>query len=168
MSGMPIPVEGRLWGKVQKTESCWIWQGHVTKKETGKNHGQIRFKGRLHLVHRVSWELHNGPIPLGMNVLHRCDNPPCVRPDHLFLGTVADNNRDAAIKGRIHRPRGIANAHAKLNDDIARRILEMTNEGLKPAEIGKLLGIHKGTVRGVSTRQRWKHVTLAGKEGNRG
>jgi len=71
---------------------------------TGARHrfgyGDLRIGGKLYRAHRLAWEREHGPIPAGMSVLHRCDNPPCYNVDHLFLGTQADNNRDMAAKGR--------------------------------------------------------------------
>jgi len=75
-------------------------------------------------THRVSWELHYGPIPKGMSVLHKCDNPPCVRPDHLFLGTQQDNLQDMRNKGRHRWGLGERHAHAKLTTEI---VLENTS-----------------------------------------
>lgn len=92
-----ISLADRFWAKVRKTNSCWLWTG----TGTGKGHGELWQAGRMVLAHRISWELHFGPIPLGMGVLHKCDNPPCVRPDHLFLGTQTDNIKDAKRKGRL-------------------------------------------------------------------
>ena len=93
------PLTARFWSRVEFSPHCWVWVGPTNDK----GYGQIRVGGRgsrCLLVHRLSWELHYGPIPPGMCVLHHCDNPPCVRPDHLFLGTLADNNRDMYRKGR--------------------------------------------------------------------
>lgn len=89
----------RYWSKVLKTEGCWIW----TASKTKAGYGQIQIRALSHMpihAHRMAWELRNGPIPKGMHVLHRCDNPSCVNPDHLFLGTQSDNNRDRLEKGR--------------------------------------------------------------------
>ena len=85
-----------FWDQVTKSDGCWTFAAHLS------GHGYRSFRGRP--AHRVAWELSNGPIPDGMNVLHKCDNPPCVRPTHLFLGTHADNMRDAKEKGRMKAP----------------------------------------------------------------
>jgi hypothetical protein len=91
-------TEKDFWERVDKDTSptgCWLWTG-------GKNHGygRISFNGKNFLAPRIAWEFTNGPIPDGLDVLHRCDNPPCVRPDHLFLGTLKDNYDDMVQKGR--------------------------------------------------------------------
>lgn len=90
----------RFWGKVRKTDTCWIWTGARTSKKGKSRYGNISFQGKRWLAHRFSWMIHNGKINKNMCVLHHCDNPPCINPDHLFLGTIADNNHDAIKKGR--------------------------------------------------------------------
>ena len=95
-----IPPEKRFWMQVHKSSGCWVWVGN----RIPQGYGTIGVGGKPVRAHRYSWELHNGPIPDGLFVLHRCDNPPCVRPDHLFLGTALDNSRDCVDKGR-HRGR---------------------------------------------------------------
>jgi len=94
-------TETEFWKRVKKTDGCWLWTGG-----TCLGYGKCLKPGtdpklRIQVkAHRVSWELANGPIPAGLCVLHRCDNPPCVSPEHLFLGTLADNRADCVAKGR--------------------------------------------------------------------
>ena len=94
-----IPLAVRFWAKVQKTDGCWLWTGGL--KVAGYGGFYTDRRGRSVLAHRVAWELTNGPIPEGLDCLHTCDTPSCVRPDHLFLGTHADNMQDAARKGKF-------------------------------------------------------------------
>jgi len=98
-SGRPEPIEIRFWYYVIKhDDGCWEWTGGTQKP----GYGKLGAGGgdNAAYAHRVSWEIHYGPIPEGMRVLHRCDNPPCTRPDHLFLGTQTDNMKDMWAKGR--------------------------------------------------------------------
>jgi len=98
----------RFWAKVNKNGPtpehalgpCWVWTG--ARSQFG--YGNLTTNGKQENAHRVSWEIHFGPIPDGIRVLHACDNPPCVRPFHLFLGTQKDNNRDREAKGRGNHP----------------------------------------------------------------
>lgn len=97
-------VAERFWEKVAKGEGCWTWTGSKVHVD---GYGQFRLRGRrgrLVLAHRFSFELENGPIPDGLEVCHRCDNRPCVRPEHLFIGTRSDNMKDCALKGRNFSP----------------------------------------------------------------
>lgn len=102
-NSLRTPIEPRFWAKVNKTQTCWLWTASCTGQ---LNHGQftLRRDGKQQHIyaHRFSWELANGPIPDGLWVLHHCDVPHCVNPDHLFLGDHTANMRDASVKGRLH------------------------------------------------------------------
>lgn len=96
----PRPLEQRFWPKVQKSDGCWLW---IAGGDGSTGYGRIREGSKTKptlLAHRVAWELTFGPIPDDLWVLHKCDTPRCVRPDHLFLGTSGENNNDMAAKGR--------------------------------------------------------------------
>lgn len=133
-------VEERFWAKVDKAgpNGCWLWLG--TCGEYG--HGQVSIgNSRRTATSRVSWELHHGKIPTGMVVCHKCDNPPCVNPAHLFLGTLKDNSEDCVRKGRIAR------SHAKLSHEQKAEVKRMLIEGITNRIIAESLGIHRKTVR---------------------
>ena len=99
MARAAVPLDVAFWAKVEKRTGtdCWKWLGDPSRA----GYGSLRVGGRNRLAHRVSYVLANGPIPSGMLVCHRCDNPSCVNPAHLFLGTHGDNTRDAIQKGRL-------------------------------------------------------------------
>jgi hypothetical protein len=102
-------IDRRLWDRAcpEPNTGCWLWTGSVIEDGYGRLKGHTR---ALVLAHRFAWEATFGPIPDGFQVLHECDTPPCINPDHLFLGTHTDNMRDMSAKGRSHelRPKRIA------------------------------------------------------------
>ena len=99
LPGGSRPVTYRLNSRLDRSdpEACWPYQGGHSQRS---GHKQIWCEGGMRHVHRVAWEMAHGPIPEGLCVLHRCDNPPCCNPAHLWLGTIADNNADRDRKGR--------------------------------------------------------------------
>lgn len=90
----------RFWSHVAKGDGCWEWQSVRKSHYKRLEYGIFYVGGRKRFAHRTAWELEHGPIPTGLCVLHCCDNPPCVRPDHLKLGTIKENNRDRSERGR--------------------------------------------------------------------
>ena len=146
----------RFWAKVRKSPQCWEWQ--AVKSSSG--HGMFWLDGKMRLAHRVSWEMSKSAIPPGLCVLHRCDNPPCVNPAHLFLGTVGDNNADRASKGRTRNGgrQGVKNQMAKLNPRKVRQIRNHLARGTPQRAIAKLFGVRQGVVCGINLRKYWGHV----------
>ena len=148
------PVSERLWRRVVKRDDgCWEWQG----KRGGIGYGHIKDDGgATRMAHRVSWELVNGPVPDGMILCHTCDNPPCVNPDHLFLGTHAANAADRNRKGRDAH--GERHPHALLNEALVIEIRRAVNSGERQADVARRLGFATSTISGVVKRHSWKHV----------
>ncbi len=143
----------RLWSLVKKAEgdACWEYQGMLNDR----GYGCFTMKGRKVQAHRVAWELANGPIPkdgVELCVCHRCDNPKCVRPDHLFLGTDADNIADCVAKGRNSRGPKHAAAMAgrpnvrRITPEQAAEVRRLRIEGLTQTKIAASVGIAPGSV----------------------
>ncbi len=152
----PRSIEDRFWEKVHKTESCWVWTG-CRFGETG--YGAFCPRGTAPRgAHRVSWELaHGTPIPEGMWVLHECDNPICVRPDHLKLGTAKDNSEDMVQKRR-HLRNGI-HPRGKLDPKMVQAI-RLVHAGMlvSGAELGRMFGIPEDQVHDIVTGKTWKYL----------
>lgn len=141
----------RFMAKVSKADDgCWRWVGHARPD----GYGLIWKDGRAQRANRVSFELFNGPLEPGQVVCHRCDNPSCVNPDHLFSGTRLENNRDAVIKDR--HPRGERNGQSRLSVDDVLAIRSM--RGTPQATIARQFKIHQSTVSDIWTGRRWKYL----------
>ena len=135
---------------------CWEWLGSKTKK----GYGNIWFEKQMRHAHRVSWMLHNGPITKGLCVCHSCDNPICIRPSHLFLGTIADNNIDMTQKGRANRASfGEKNPKAKFSADQIRQIRAMyANDEYNQYELAEMFNASQGHINNIITRRIWKQI----------
>lgn len=140
---------------------CWEWSRHRNAKGYGVlSCSEGRAKKWSTLAHRASWETFVGPIPAGMNVCHHCDNPCCVNPNHLFLGTQLDNVRDCMRKGRKRNVgvRGEANCNAKLTAVDVLEIRRLNALGTSQAELGRRYGITQGVTWRIIHRQSWAHI----------
>ena len=133
---------------------CWTWIG----ARSPYGYGRIYVKGRVEQAHRVAWELTYGAVPDGLIVCHRCDNPPCVNPRHLFLGTLSDNTQDMIRKGRNVPPRGERSGRARLDERTVRKARAMARSGLGPREIARCIGAPYATVHHAISGYSWKHL----------
>lgn len=121
-------------------DECWEWSGHRDKN----GYGQLTVGDRVWAAHRLAWSLARGPIPSGLCVLHRCDNPPCCNVEHLFLGTHQDNMDDMAAKGRCRPGRRSGRDEAD-REAIRRR----RARGESRAALAKEYGVHPGTITNI-------------------
>jgi transposase len=140
----------RFWSKVNKAEDCWEWTG----SRSPSGYGQFKVKENSMTAHRYSWELHNGEIPEGQCVCHKCDNTACVRPDHLFLGTHGDNMKDAVKKGRL----GQVGAKGKLSYYDVIAIKHALAQGLSLRTIAPYYKVSPVTISKIKNNQIWKEV----------
>lgn len=166
----------RFWAKVEKDEgenACWNWIGCRVKTKYGLKYGLFQWKGRLRPAHCVSWEIENGPIPRGLWILHKCDNPPCIRPSHLFKGNHEANMADMVAKNRqargskvgypshrSHENRQMGEKHsfAKLTAEQAQQIPLLRQQSLSQYEIARHFGVSRSTVQQVLRGASWKSV----------
>lgn len=144
--------------RVGQTDDCWPWLGRVT----GKGYGRFDFDGTELRAHRVAFALgKNTALPGVVMVCHRCDNTRCVNPEHLFIGLAADNNEDAAAKGRVVAPRGLRNGNGKLSDE---RVAEVLTSAESGAAIARRLGVSQSLVSMIRNSKRRQMVGDAGVE----
>lgn len=174
---MPIQIEltqkdvERFWEKVDKTQACWNWTASTDRK----GYGQIMFHraGKHHLrrAHRVAYEMLYGPLPdlpgvHGACVLHRCDNPKCVNPEHLFVGTSDDNVKDMDAKGRRKVGVRFGSDHPRsvLDEDKVREIARLHyDEGISQKSLATMFGVCHSTINHIFTGRLWAHLGLSRK-----
>ena len=136
-------TERRFFEKVDRGPDCWLWQG----ASNAPGYGRFTFDGRLGYAHRLSWQLANGrPIPNGLCILHKCDEPACVNPEHLRLGTYAENSADMCRKGRVAKRLTAAMVHA-IRADVRTHRAIAAHYQLDHRTVGRL-----------KTRESWRHL----------
>lgn len=146
-------LEENFWSKVRKSDGCWEWTGGKSRWGYG-----IFACGGCKTAHRVAYAMAHGPIPDGMQVLHRCDNPACVRADHLFIGTNADNVADKVSKGRQWTPVGEKHPRSKLTVDQVREIRAGRAAGVHGKDLAARYGVTHALIYAIANRRVWKHV----------
>jgi hypothetical protein len=155
------PPEDRFWQHVEKTDTCWNWTRSVSSSGYGQISSGLNDAKPIN-THRLSWRIHFGDIPAGQWVLHRCDNKRCVRPDHLFLGTLQDNVSDMMAKGRDYRgepKRGDKNAKAKLTWSQVRAIRHLYSAGhVGAALLAPLYNISGTQAKNIVSGKCWKEA----------
>ena len=155
----PLPTREqavkRFWSKVDRSGDCWTWQAATDRY----GYGASCHNGRQMKAHRLAYLLFVGPLPAGP-ICHRCDNPPCVRPEHLFAGTPAINNRDRAAKGRSGDQSGERASRTKLCADDVRDIRRTYAKGrASQRELAARFGVSQTTIMLIVNRQRWQSIT---------
>jgi Autographiviridae endonuclease len=135
----------------EPNSGCFIWTGYCHPRNGYGHFGS----GPSVLAHRMSWEMNRGGIPKGLYVLHRCDTPCCVNPDHLFLGTQKENIDDCRIKGRLNKPAGSRHVNAKLTESQALKIKYSSEPN---TVLGLRYGVSPGLVGNIKHSRGWKHL----------
>ncbi len=130
---------------------CWLWGGAVS----GNGYGRFWYDSKNSMAYRVSYLINKGPIPKGLFVCHHCDQPSCVNPDHLFLGTHKDNMNDRDSKGRNGYQKGEVNGNSKLKEA---QIIEIRNSSLSHTELGIMYGVAPEHIAGIRKGKTWKHL----------
>lgn len=149
-----MPAQDRFEMQVKKTDACWLWRGSTDKDGYGvfkAEHDGVLYQK----AHRFSFALHKGHPPFGLHVCHSCDNPQCVRPDHLFLGTSAENMADKMAKGRHRWMRGEDAGHAILTEDQARSVI---GDARPYAQIAADYGVTASAIGDIKNRKSWRHL----------
>lgn len=146
-------MKQKLLSSIKDVNGCWEWQGARHRQ----GYGNFPYKRSVHLAHRISWKLFKGEIPINMKVCHKCDNPPCVNPDHLFLGYQKDNVNDMFKKQRKDH-KGEKHPRVKLTKQQILEIRDLLNRGITQEIICSKYGITNSHVGSIKHRRTWKDI----------
>lgn len=157
---IPSSLKQRYLASVIKQDGCWSWTGKLRKGYAVISHAAGR--GRDLSAHRVSYAIHYGVDPLDLMVCHKCDNPICTNPVHLFLGTAKDNSDDKIAKGRARHPdsRGEKNPRSILTREDVRYIRLASNIRMANTELAVLFGVHHATISAIKLGKIWPDIYL--------
>ena len=148
----------RFWNKIKinKKTGCWEW----TAAKSLKGYGRFKLNGKLESPHIISYILRNGEYDRSLDVCHHCDNPSCVNPEHLFLGTRSENMLDSYKKGRsiCRTPKGIKNPNSKLNPEKVKKIRKLINKNIILSKIAEDFNVHRSTINKIKFNEIWKDV----------
>lgn len=154
-----------FWDRVTiKSENeCWEWSKGRSSKKPNQNYGIVWFNAIRHKTHRLAFQLNKGQLIDGMNICHKCDNPPCCNPSHLFQGTPKENTRDCIAKGRMKKEIGSARYNAILTEEIVAQIKkDLPNKKYGwSRKIARKYGIKESAIWNIISGLRWKHVKAA-------
>jgi hypothetical protein len=143
----------RLARRSERVGDCLVWQG---TKGNADGHGRINDHGVSRWTHRVAWEIAYGPIPTGKFVCHKCDNPPCIEPTHLFLGTAKDNSKDMAQKDRSRF--GERATSVRLTAELVSLTKKWLSEGVSRKAIAETLGVSYMAIADIDAGRTWRRV----------
>lgn len=140
---------------IRNEDGCWGWKGTPSKP-----YGSLQYGGKYKTIsaHRASWLLHKGEIPEGIFVCHKCDNPRCSNPEHLFLGTPTDNVLDMFKKGRHPIYKGENAPQARLNESQVTQIKQLLETDKSLTQIAKMFGVHIVTIHDIKYKKTWNHI----------
>lgn len=158
----PHEFWSRFWSRVNKagpimphmSTRCWVWTGSTF----ASGYGRVNTGGKMRYAHRISLDAEFPSPDAFLYALHRCDNPACVRPHHLYWGTPKQNHDDMVARGRANKERGVDRYNAKLDEEKVKLIRQLSGEGVSNRELSKRFHINSGTVSRIIRRLRWKHV----------
>lgn len=156
----PIPIERRFWRFINPLHEneCWIWRGN--KLPSG--YGLIsKMRGKHEYAHRLSYRMHKGEIPNGLIVMHSCDNPSCVNPNHLSVGTYSDNSFDCVKKGRHAKLDFVGVNHPRCQfSELTVQRIKIVKGAIGYWRLAGLIGKNVGTVQNIMNGKNWKHLGL--------